>query len=83
LLNSGNRIDGHICIAFSAYMVYKELERILKKEGSTISAKRAADITHNIYQLNIVLPESQHQRSLLLKMDEEQNQLYQTISKNF
>lgn len=78
-----NRIDGHICIAFCAYTVYKELERILKKERSTISLKRAAELTHNIYQLNIVLPESQHHKSILLKMDYEQSVLYSIILKNF
>lgn len=78
-----NRIDGHICIAFSAYTVYKELERILKKEKSKISPRRAADLTHNIYQLTIVLPESKHKKSILLKMDEEQTELFRIILKNF
>lgn len=78
-----NRIDGHICIAFSAYSVYKELERILKKEKSKISLKRAAELTHNIYQLNIVLPESKHHKSFILKMDQEQNELYRIILKYF
>jgi transposase len=78
-----NRIDGHILIAFSAYTVYKELERILKKEKSVISLKRAAELTHNIYQLNIVLPESKHQKSILLKMDDEQSELYRIILKYF
>lgn len=78
-----NRIDGHICIAFCAYTVYKELERILKKVKSKISLKRAADLTHNIYQLNVVLPESKHQKSILLKMDDEQTELYNIILKYF
>lgn len=78
-----NRIDGHICIAFCAYTVYKELERILKKEKSTISLKRAADLTHNIYQLNLILPQSRQHKSILLKMDDEQIELYQIIIKNF
>lgn len=78
-----NRIDGHICITFCAYTVYKELERILKKEKSSISLKRASELTHNIYQLNIVLPESKHQKSILLEMDDEQSDLYRIILKNF
>lgn len=78
-----NRIDGHICIAFTAYTVYKELERILRKEKSKISLKRASELTHNIYQLQIVLPESKHHKSILLKMDDEQTELYRIILKNF
>ena len=78
-----NRIDGHICIAFAAYTVYKELERILHKEKSQISLKRAAELTHNIYQLNVVLPESKHLKSILLRMDDEQIQLYEIILKYF
>lgn len=78
-----NRIDGHICIAFIAYSIYKELERILREESSRISVNRAVELTHNIYQLNIVLPESQNQKSILLQMDEEQTELYKIILKYF
>lgn len=78
-----HRIEGHICIAFAAYKIYKELERILYKEKSTITVKRAADLTHNMYQLNVVLPESKHLKKILLKMNEEQTQLYKIILKNF
>ncbi len=46
-----HRIEAHICISFTAYCIYKELERILYKEKSTISSKRAAELTHNMYQV--------------------------------
>lgn len=78
-----NRIDSHICIAFTAYTVYKELERVLQKEKSKISLKRAAELTHNIYRLNVVLPESKHLKAILLQMDEEQTELYKIILKYF
>ena len=78
-----HRIDGHICIAFAAYSVYKELERVLAKEKTSMSVNRAAELTHNMYQLNIVLPESKKEKSILLNMDQEQAQLYQIILKNY
>jgi transposase len=78
-----HRIEAHICISFAAYLIYKELERVLKKEKSNLSVKRAAELTHNMYQINITLPESRHKKSILLKMDEEQSDLYQIILKNF
>lgn len=78
-----HRIEGHICIAFAAYKIYKELERILYKEKSEITVKRAAELTHNMYQLNIMLPESKHAKKILLKMNQEQSNLYQIILKNF
>ena len=78
-----NRIEGHICISFTAYAIYKELERTLKRENSYLSVRRAADLTHNMYQLNVVLPESKHIKSYLLKMNQEQGDLYQIILKYY
>ncbi|MFN8712925.1 MAG: IS1634 family transposase [Bacteroidota bacterium] len=77
------RIEAHICISFAAYSVYKELERILAKEKSTLSLKKAAEVTHNMYQITYYLPESKQAKSKLLNMDEEQKELYQIITKNF
>ena len=78
-----HRIEAHICIAFTAYSIYKELERILYKEKSNLSLRKAAELTHNMYQITYTLPESKHTKSKLLKMDEEQAELYQIIEKNF
>jgi transposase len=77
-----HRIEAHICISFTAYCIYKELERILYKEKSTLSLKKAAELTHNMYQVTYTLPESKHTQSKLLKMDEQQALLYQIIQKN-
>jgi transposase len=77
-----DRIRAHICIAFSAYCVYKELERILYKEKTYISIKKAIELTHNMYQITYILPESKHAKSKLLKMDDEQMELYTIIQKN-
>ena len=78
-----DRIEAHICIAFTAYCVYKELERILYQEKSTLSLKKAAELTHNMYQITYTLPDSKHTKSKLLKMDEKQQELYEIIHKNF
>jgi transposase len=78
-----DRIEAHICIAFTAYCVYKELERNLYQEKSTLSLKKAAELTHNMYQITYTLPDSKHTKSKLLKMDEKQQELYNIIHKNF
>lgn len=78
-----HRIEGHICISFTAYSIYKELERVLKVEKSYLSVKRATELTHNMYQLNFMLPESKHHKSILLRMNQEQADLYQIILKYF
>lgn len=77
-----NRIEAHICIAFTAYSIYKELERILLKEKAPFSVKIAAELTHTIYQLNIILPDTKKQEDILLKMDEKQILLFNIIQKN-
>jgi len=78
-----HRIEAHICISFTAYCIYKELERVLYKEKSSLSLKKSVELTHNMYQITFMLPESRHTKSKLLKMDDQQAELYQIIMKNF
>jgi transposase len=77
------RIEAHICISFVAYSIYKELERVLYKEKSKLSVARAAELTHNMYEITFTLPESKHTKSKLLKMNDEQTEIYQIVYKNF
>ena len=77
-----HRIEAHICIAFVAYNIYKELERILQKVKSHLSLKEAAELTHTIYQLNVILPQSKHQKNIVLQMDGDQDHLIELIKKN-
>jgi transposase len=77
------RIEAHICLSFTAYAVYKELERVLKEEKFELSVEKAAEITHNMYQLEITLPQSRHSKKILLKMDANQTKLIHIIDKNF
>jgi transposase len=78
-----HRIEAHICISFTAYCMYKELERVLYEQKSTLSLKRASELTQNMYEVTYTLPESKHSKSKLLKMDNEQAELYQIIQKIF
>lgn len=77
-----NRIEAHICISFAAYTIYKELERILYKEKSNLSLEKAKELTHNMYEITYTLPESKRTKSKLLKMDDEQAELYHIVMKN-
>ena len=78
-----NRIEAHLCIAFTAYCIYKELERVLYHEKSTLSLRKATELTHNMYQVKYTLPDSGHTKTRLLTMDENQKELFDIISKNF
>lgn len=73
------RIEAHICVAFAAYTIYKELERLLYKHKAGFSPKRAAELTHNMYELEYVLPHSQKKVRTILKMDQEQITLHKVI----
>ncbi len=77
------RIEAHICITFTAYKILKELERVLRKEKIPFSITKAAELTQNMYQLSVNLPELGRKQSILLKMDDEQNELIRITAKNF
>jgi len=51
------RIEAHICIAFVAYTLYKELERLLEKNKAGFSPKRASELTHTMYEIECEAPE--------------------------
>lgn len=78
-----HRIEAHICIAFTAYLVYKELERVLQESKSSISPQKANQITHNMYQVTYSLPDSKYTKTILLKMDEQQEELFKIVGKYF
>ncbi len=50
------RIEAHICIAFCAYKVYKELERQLKIAQVGWSPEKAIDIANTIFKITILTP---------------------------
>jgi len=77
------RIEAHICISFTAYAIYKELERVLYKEKSNLSLNKAAEITQNMYQLRVVLPNNKETKKIMLKMSKEQTELINVIAKNY
>jgi transposase len=66
------RIEAHICIAFAAYKVYKELERQLKIKDSNLSAEKAIDIAKTIYAIKILHPKTkQITYSTIIKSEEQ------------
>ena len=77
------RIHAHICLVFSAYSVYKTLEMALYQEKSTLSLTQAAELTHTMYQVQMELPNSKQQQTILLGMDKQQQELLTICKKCF
>jgi transposase len=73
------RIEAHLCIAFAAYAIYKELEVVLKEQNLSMTPARAAELAHTMYELVYAVPGSRERKRQLLKMDAEQKLLYQAV----
>ena len=76
-----NRIEGHICICFTAYTIMLELERRLKAASCDMSLDYARELTKTMYRLSFRLPESKIERHVLLGMSPEQRKLVD-VAKN-
>ena len=74
------RIEAHICICFTAYAVYKELEKLLYNAKAPFSVIRAIDLTKTMYQIQILLPDAKHTETIPLKLDEDQALLIEILS---
>lgn len=70
-----NRIEAHLCIAFCAYKIYKELERQLNEKKAGLSPEKAIDILKTIYEITITTPYSKQKESRLHLPNEEQQKL--------
>ena len=73
------RIEAHVLIAFVAYTIYKELERQLTKGQLPISPQRAIELTQTMYELRFELPNDPEAQHILLKMNAEQQRLYELL----
>ena len=74
-----NRIEGHICICFTAYTIMLELERILKAAKSELTIYRAQEPVKNMYAITYTLPKSKQTKRVYLGMDEEQLELCRLV----
>lgn len=75
------RIEAHLCIAFVAYSIWKELERLLAEKRVEMSPKRAGELTHTMYEFHYILPDSKKSAKQTLEMDDEQQLLYDAVWK--
>ena len=60
------RIEAHLCICFCAYKIYKELERLLKKNKIALSPEKALAEINQLQQLTYILPKSRRVKTKLL-----------------
>ncbi len=74
-----NRIEGHICICFTAYAILLELERILKAGNSKLTVYSAQELTRSMYALNCELPYTRKPKRIILGMSSEQQELYDLV----
>lgn len=74
-----HRIEAHLCIAFVAYAIANTLEHLLKKARVAMTAKRAAELTHTMFALVVILPGELTPTTTILQMDAEQQALYAVI----
>lgn len=75
-----NRIEGHICICFTAYAILLELERILKAGNSKLTVYAAQELTKNMYALNCMFPKSRKRKKIILGMSSKQQELFDLVS---
>ena len=65
----------HIFTCHLWHTQFIELERVLMEEKYRLSVEQASELTHNMYQKEITLPESRHTKNIILKMDEDKAKL--------
>ena len=66
------RIEAHICIAFCAYKIYKELDRQLKIKKAELSPEKAIEIAKTIFRITIQtnLSNTKHKRLFIDKEEQ-------------
>jgi len=76
------RIEAHICIAFAACKLYKELERQLKLKRSQYSVIKLLDILKTIYGIEMTLPQTGQKKLMIIEKDPEQKHVMKLFTEN-
>jgi transposase len=76
-----DRIEAHICVAFVAYTVFKELERQLKIQEINVSPQKALEEMATIYQISLTLPQSHIKHTQFARLSEIQRKLLKITQK--
>ena len=74
-----NRIEGHICICFCAYVLQLEMERLLKAAGSDITIDKTRELVKTMYALTYIKPSHTKPSKVMLRMDPQQKELYELV----
>ena len=77
------RIKTHICIAFCAYKVYKELERQLKVKNVPLSTDQTLAALRTMYQAEVILPKSKQKTKLMLPLEGNQRLILKAFEIEF
>lgn len=77
------RIEAHICIAFAACKIYKELERQLKEMKTGQSPEQVIDILKTIYSVEFETPYSTKKYKRLILKTIEQKELVSLFNLHF
>lgn len=77
------RIEAHVCICFVAYKVYKELERILKNNGITMSVDKVLSIAKTITTIRVKLQESKEVISKTMLLTDKHKSIAKLFENNF
>lgn len=75
------RIEAHICISFVAYVLYKDLERILAV-STDISIKKAIEKINKMYEIVIALP-GNRTHTIRIKNNKIQQKIIEAVDDNF
>lgn len=65
------RIEAHICLNFTAYKVYKELERILSVKKSRYSPEKVIEILQNIHEISLLTPNNEIIKKMIILTEEQ------------
>lgn len=74
-----NRIEGHICICFCAYVIQLELERLLKSAQSSLTINSARELVKTMYALEYQREGLTQPTKVMLRMSDEQKELYELV----
>ena len=77
------RIEAHICIAFAACKIYKELERQPKKMKTGQSPEQVIDLLKTIYSVGFETPYSTKKYKRLILKTIEQKELVSLFNLHF